>query len=342
MSAPFGGSTGADHGGSLDAARRRFPGWTGPWLDLSTGINPVPYPLPSPDDADAARLPEPAQLGALCAVAAAAYGAAPGFVVAAPGTQVLIGVLPWLFPARTVSILSPTYAEHAIAWAATGAAVIPVVTLAALGDADVGVLVHPNNPDGRRHEAPALRAVADRLAARGGMLVVDESFADLEPPGFSMAGLLPHPALVVLRSFGKTYGLAGLRLGFALTDAARAARLRTVFGPWPVGGGTLRAGLSALRDRAWLDTARRNRSADAARLDAMLVAAGLRVQGGTPLFRLAQTPAAAAWYAGLGRRGILVRRFADHPHWLRFGLPGTAEAWQTLTEAFTEQESAMR
>ncbi len=326
------------HGGRIGQARIRFPGAPEPFIDLSTGINPVAYPLPPLPASAFARLPEPEALDALQQAAARAYGAAdPTMVAAAPGTQILIDLLPRLWPAARVAVLGPTYAEHAAAWRRGGAQVadIPatdIPALAASGDATCVVACNPNNPDGSRIPPPALLALADRLAARGGLLVVDEAFADLEPEGFSLAPFLPHAAIVILRSFGKTYGLAGLRLGFALATPDRAAQIRAALGPWAVSGPALAVGTQALADRAWLEAARRRLGADTERLDRLLREAGLRVIGGTHLFRLAETLSAAAVFDRLGRAGILVRQF-DRPDRLRFGLPGSEEEWTRLRAA---------
>ncbi len=300
------------HGGRLEAARRRWPQAPEPWIDLSTGINPVPYPIPALPPALLARLPEPEALAALEAAASDAFGfRAPASVVAAPGTQTLIGLLPLLRPASRVAVLGPTYAEHAACWAAAGHSVRTVAAPDALGEAEVAVLCNPNNPDGRVVPRASLAALADRLASRGGWLVADEAFADLEPPDISLVPLLPHPAIVVLRSFGKPYGLAGLRLGFALAPPALLARLRAALGPWPVSGHAIAIGTVALRDGAWRAAAADRLRADAARLDAALIAAGLRILGGTCLFRLATHTQAGAIADALGRAGILVRRFAE-------------------------------
>ncbi len=152
--------------------------------------------------------------------------------------------------------------------------------------ADRVILCNPNNPDGRRFTASELRPLADRLALRGGWLVIDEAFADYEPPGTSMAPLLPHPAIVVLRSFGKTYGLAGIRLGFILADAATASLMRLALGPWAVSGPALEAGIAALEDDGWRRASMAQLTADATRLDALLTSTRLRLVGGTSLFRL--------------------------------------------------------
>ena len=165
--------------------------------------------------------------------------------------------------------------------------------------------------------------------------MVDEAFADLEPAGSSLAPFLPHPAIVILRSFGKTYGLAGVRLGFALASPSRATEIRTALGPWAVSGPALAIGTQALADAEWLQATSRRLHEDAARLDSVLLAAGLRPLGGTTLFRLAETQAAPGIFHRLGQAGILVRRFQDHPHWLRFGLPGNETEWSRLREALS-------
>ena len=318
------------HGGDLDAARALFPGAPGPWIDLSTGINPVPYSLPALDASLWQRLPSVADERALRAAAAAAYGVAdPARVVPAPGTQILIETLPQLLAPTDVAVVGPTYAEHEAAWARGGHAVHAVADLAEAAGATVAVVVNPNNPDGRVHEARDLLALAQGLAGRGGLLVVDEAFCDLEPAG-SLAGHLV-PGLVVLRSFGKTYGLAGLRLGFALALPEAARAISAALGPWAVSGPALAVGRAALADRDWLVRAAAERAADAGRLDRMLARAGCAVVGGTSLFRLARCPDAPALFRRLGGAGIYVRRFAERPDLLRFGLPAGKDQWCRLS-----------
>jgi cobalamin biosynthetic protein CobC len=318
------------HGGRLGEAERLFPDAVKPWLDLSTGINPVAYPLPTFDAAWFTRLPEPETEYALREIAARAYGVADGsLVAAAPGTQILIDLLPRLWPAGRVLILDPTYGEYAHAWRRAGAAVANVGVLTELEAADVAIVCNPNNPDGRRVQPGDLVALADRLAARNGLLIVDEAFADLEEP-ISVAAALPHPALVALRSFGKTFGLAGLRLGFALAAEGRVQAIRAALGPWAVSGPALAIGCRALADRGWVAAAAARLNGETSELDRLIIAAGLRVVGGTRLFRLAEGEGAQDLFEQLGRAGIFVRRFHELPHRLRFGLPGSRQAWQRL------------
>jgi cobalamin biosynthesis protein CobC len=319
-----GGKTVA-HGGDLGAVRRRHPGAPQPWIDLSTGINPLPYPVADlPADAWS-RLPSHDAEQTLIATAAQRYRCAPDQLVAAPGTQALIQILPRLVARSRVAIVGPTYAEHEFNWRRHGHDVAVVADPDA-ADADVVVVVNPDNPTGRLTPTQALRGVAGRL------LVVDEAFIDLLPSEASLAGGLPDNA-IVLRSFGKTYGLAGVRLGFAIAAVPLAQRLREELGPWAVSGPALEIGAGALADDAWLQETAARLAGDVRKLDTLLVSAGFAVLGGTPLFRLARHPEAQQKVEDLARQGVHVRAFADRPTCLRFGLPGGDEEFRRLSAA---------
>jgi cobalamin biosynthetic protein CobC len=321
------------HGGNLDEVSRLYPDAPTPWIDLSTGINPIAYPVPLLAAEAWARLPTKTDEQALLAAAAAHYGVrAPACIVAAPGTQALLQVIPRLRVSGMVAVLGPTYEEHAQCWRRAGHRVRLVDEVDALDDSDVAVVVNPNNPTGRIVSRETLTSLAARLAARGGLLVVDEAFADLLPADVSLASELP-PATLVLRSFGKTYGLAGLRLGFAITDADLADRLRGELGPWAVSGPAIAIGKSALADDAWLNDARERLAADGGRLEGLLTANGCEIIGGTPLFRLAEHADAQALADRLARHGIHIRRFPYDASWLRFGLPGGEESWRRVEAA---------
>ena len=313
------------HGGDLGRVRRRHPDAPQPWIDLSTGINPRPYPVADlPADAWS-RLPSHDAEQTLIATAAQRYRCAPGQLVAAPGTQALIQVLPRLVPHSRVAIVGPTYTEHEVNWRRHGHDVAVVASLEA-ADADVVVVVNPDNPTGRLLPTQALRGVAARL------LVVDEAFIDLLPHEASLAGHLPDNA-IVLRSFGKVYGLAGLRLGFAIAAVPLAQHLREDLGPWAVSGPALAIGTTALADDAWLQETAARLAGDVRQLDALLIAAGFTVLGGTPLFRLASHPKAQEKVEDLARQGLHVRAFGHQPTWLRFGLPGGDEELRRLSAA---------
>jgi len=318
------------HGGRLIEARRLFPAAPEPFIDLSTGINPLPYPVPPIEPSAWTRLPEPEDIAALEAVAAKAYGVADASMAAAvPGTQLLISLLPRLFSQTSAAILGPTYGEYASAFTAAGRQVVEASRVAELRETPCAVICNPNNPDGRRFDSgKLLKLLRDRTAR--GLLVVDESFADLEDEGLSLAPHLPQAGLLILRSVSKTYGLGGLRLGFALTSPEAAASIRDALGPWPVSGPAIEIGAQALADRAWLEAAKQRLAQDVNRLDAMLRGAGTTILGGTLLFRLAESAKAPDLFNRLGQAGILVRRFDYRPTWLRFGIPGSEDEWRRL------------
>jgi cobalamin biosynthesis protein CobC len=206
---------------------------------------------------------------------------------------------------------------------------------AAIGDRTAVIVVNPNNPDGRLMSRDRLRQLHDAVASRGGVLVVDEAFAEVTPEASvaDIAGTSEAERLVVLRSFGKFYGLAGLRLGFVVGSPAVAARVRALIGDWPVSVDALAAGLAAYGDRAWADRMRKQLAVAARRLDGVLTRCGFEVVGGTSLYRLARAADAPARFERLAAAGILTRPFQHDTTLLRFGLPGSPEAWRRLAEA---------
>jgi cobalamin biosynthetic protein CobC len=319
------------HGGGLAAARRLFADAPEPFIDLSTGINPYSYPLPHLPPDLFARLPDPEALTTVAAIAAQRYGApTPAHVVPAPGTQILLPLVAALVDPSRAAVVAPTYREHARAAALAGHRVSEVAKLDAAREARLVIVTNPNNPDGRLFNRNELIAMAQRLQARGGFLIVDEAFMDVGPAEVSLAGEVGRKAIVVLRSFGKFFGLAGVRLGFALAAPHFAARLSARLGPWSVSGPALAIGAAALADRAWITKARQQLTAAADRLKAILVRADLKIVGGTTLFLLVRTQTASDLFQHLGRAGILVRSFPEHPSWLRFGLPATEDGWARL------------
>ncbi|RVD73917.1 MAG: threonine-phosphate decarboxylase [Mesorhizobium sp.] len=329
-----------DHGGSLGRASALFPHAPRPFVDLSTGINPHSYPIFELPATTLSRLPEAARLGELRAVAASAYGApSAAHVAAAPGTQILLPRVASLLKPGKALVLGPTYAEHSRAAAIAGHAAAEVDDVEALTEADLAVVVNPNNPDGRVVERERLLQLAARLRARGGLLVVDEAFMDVGPAAESLAGDVGQGGIVVLRSFGKFFGLAGVRLGFALADTLTVQRLETQLGPWAVAGPALEYGIRALGDTQWQAAMRGRLAQDAARLDKLFARFGATVAGGTTLFRYLRLPEAAGLFSALGERGILLRHFAQRPQVLRAGLPGDETEWQRLEAALADWTS---
>jgi cobalamin biosynthesis protein CobC len=331
----------AHHGGRLGAARVAYAQAPQPWIDLSTGINPRSYPAPRARGVILNRLPDTGELARLEAVAAAAFGVSdPGRVVATGGTEPALRLLPFVVGGAVAMALvaGPTYGSHADAWAKAGvpARVVGDAELdVGIGDRTAVIVVNPNNPDGRLMSRDRLRQLHDAVVSRGGVLVVDEAFAEVTPEASvaDIAGTNEAERLLVLRSFGKFYGLAGLRLGFVIGSPAVTARVRALIGDWPVSVDALAAGLAAYADEVWADRMRKQLAVAARRLDGVLTRRGFEVVGGTSLYRLVRAADAPARFERLAAAGILTRPFQHDATLLRFGLPGSPEAWRRLEEA---------
>ncbi|WP_282602511.1 threonine-phosphate decarboxylase CobD [Paracoccus sp. PARArs4] len=314
-----------DHGGNLDWARAHWGG--DDWIDLSTGINRHPW-VPGPLSTEALRaLPQKSAESRLIAVAARHFGCPPESVLPMAGATAPIQALPRILPPGRAAVLTPSYNEHAASLRAAGWQVADAPDLTAMAGADLAVVVNPNNPDGREFAPADLRL----LAAHVGLLVVDESFADPRPD-LSIAPDLPANA-VVLRSFGKFWGLAGLRLGFAVAQPRMLARLRDFSGPWSVSGPALEIASEAMADCHWAEDTITYHAEGAMRLDMLALRAGWEVAGGTHLFRLFDTPDAGAAQAHLARHRIWSRRFPYSDRWLRLGIPGNRAEWDRVGAA---------
>ncbi len=316
-----------DHGGDLDRAKTLYGGTD--WIDLSTGINPVPYPVGDIPNRAFATLPTRQELADLEATAARTYRTE-AHVVALGGAQAAIQLVPRLKTPGTAKVVGPTYNEHAAALQEQGWVVDHVEALSDLKGADLAIVVNPNNPDGRTWEP----GVLSDLSSAVGLLVVDESFADPHAL-LSMAPDLHHHGddVLVLRSFGKFYGLAGLRLGFALGGAATIAKLRALAGPWAANGPAIAVARTALSDTEWQKSTAERLGSDCARLDALAEGAGWRVLGGSALFRTFETPNAPQAQTELAKLGIWTRIFPYSDTWLRMGLPGSKAAWERVESA---------
>ncbi|MCM2563079.1 threonine-phosphate decarboxylase CobD [Lutimaribacter sp. EGI FJ00015] len=307
-----------DHGGGLDAAITRFGGARADWLDLSTGINPVPYPLPVlPADAWTALPDQAAQQRLRDAAKKHWHVPAGAQVLAAPGASALIAQLPRLAMPGRVHVPHPTYNEHAAAFLAQGWQLAD-----STAGADAQVIVHPNNPTGQWHDPDCLTAP---------LAIIDESFADVAPDR-SLVAQAARPGRVVLKSFGKFWGLAGLRLGFAIARPETIEQLAEWLGPWPVSGPALAIGTAALDDSGWASGTRARLNADAAYLDTLMLRAGARLHGGTSLFRLYEVPDAALWQAHLGHHHVWSRIFPWSGTFIRLGLP-CPDRWAQLEHA---------
>ncbi|MEP3524357.1 MAG: threonine-phosphate decarboxylase CobD [Hyphomicrobiales bacterium] len=314
------------HGGDIEEAMQFAikagydAGKAEDWLDLSTGINPHPYPLPSIASSHWHQLPQPSHMNALLDAAARYYGApSANHLIAAPGSALLIQMLPSLLNAKSVSIVSPTYGDHAAAWARNGQDINQIKTPHEGAADGITVLVNPNNPDGKTYDADTLKTLAARHSNAGGWLIVDEAFEDCEP-NLTAAALTRDYNVIILKSVGKFFGLAGLRLGFAIARPDICARLSAYLGTWAVSGPALSLGRAALQDVDWQTKTRETLKAKSSVFNKLLQDNGLRICGRTDLFTLIEEDNADALFMRLLSHKIYVRRFDYNPHWLRIGL----------------------
>lgn len=322
-----------EHGGQLLRAARAYGIPAQDWLDLSTGISPFAWPVPPVPPAAWIRLPEDDD--GLMDVACAYYGAPRLLPVA--GTQAAIQMLPRLRATSRVGVIAPGYNEHAHAWRREGHAVetLPAdVLLAECHRFDVLVLIHPNNPGGDRFERDALLQAQRSLAARGGWLVVDEAFMDATPED-SLCDQSWRDGLVVLRSAGKFFGLAGARAGFVAAHDVLLDALRDRLGPWTLAGPTRYVLKQALADHAWQAKARERLKATSQRLAAMLASHDLSPTAGCAFFQWRREVSAQGVHRSLARQGVLTRLF-EAPGSLRFGLPGDEAAFDRLDAALRQ------
>lgn len=311
------GATQRDHGGNLSVAIQVYGGDRTDWIDLSTGINPDPYPLPGFDTLDWTALPDTSANTQLEQAAREFWNIpADAAVLPAPGASALIALLPGLADPRWVRIETPTYNEHAAAFANHG------WSLTGSGPGEACVAVHPNNPNGRLWRA-------DEISAP--LSIIDESFCDICPDQSLMA-LASRPGVIILKSFGKFWGLAGMRLGFAIGDPELIQRLANLQGPWAVSGPALKAGTAALQDPDWANSTRQSLARDAQRLDQLAISRGAALVGGTDLFRLYEVDDAAQWQERLAKAHIWSRIFPYSRTYIRLGLPPQT-GWERLEAA---------
>lgn len=319
-----------DHGGGVLAASRRYNIPVSDWLDLSTGLNPCGWPVPPISPKAWLRLPE--QDDGLEAAAADYYGSP--LLLPVAGSQPAIQALPRLRRACTVGLLTTSYAEHAHAWQQQGHTVVtvePDQLETASQTLDALVLCHPNNPTGWQTSTPELLRWRSQLAERGGWLIVDEAFIDCQME-HSLIPFIGSPGLIVLRSIGKFFGLAGARAGFVFAWPALLQQLQEELGPWTLSGPTREITQQALRDKSWQQAARQRLQQDSLRLAVLLSRFHLAPAAGTPLFQWIKQDNAQQWHIALAQQGILTRYFA-RPCSLRFGLPANENDWERLEDA---------
>ena len=303
-----------DHGGGIDAAIAQYGGTRNTWVDLSTGINPVPYPLPDFAKFHWTQLPDQAAFDAFEIVARKFWNIPENAaIIPASGASAIIAMLPSILEGSSAVIPEPTYNEHRAAYLAHGWQISKT--------GDVKTIVHPNNPDGHLYAQEDLTAQT---------CVIDESFCDICPE-FSMASHATDRGHIVIKSFGKFWGLAGMRLGAAIVPERMASTIRERIGPWAVSGPALHTGTLALQDNQWINETRKRLKADAKKLDDIMFEKGVKSIGGTSLFRLYHVQSARACYERFAENQILTRVFPYSEHFLRLGIPAP-DQWQRVIE----------
>lgn len=315
------------HGGDLAKAMQRHGGKKEDWLDLSTGINRRSYPFDVQMAlSDIRDLPSQIDLDTCLMAARAAYRCPAGIgIVAAPGTQILINSLPFILASKQCCILEPTYSEHRRAMelagiACHGVASLEDISLNSLNGGCV-IVVNPNNPDGLHHSKDTLIQLAQDMAHRKGFLIIDEAFGDIDPSQSLAPSLGGLPNVIILRSFGKFFGLAGVRLGFALGAQDITNKLALHMGPWAASSSALKIGTQALQDQQWQEAEREILLHWTQRLKACLTQHGLALIGGTSLYQLASHDRAHELHQHLAKHHIWSRIFDFNEKWVRFGIP---------------------
>ena len=308
-----------DHGGGLDKAMAQFGGTRDNWIDLSTGINPNPYPLPEIPAHHWHVLPDAAARDSLLEAARNFWNVPAGAnIVPASGVSAIIAMLPTLAKKSQVSILNPTYNEFAASFSDHK---WPVSD-----QAPVQVRVHPNNPDGRLFSRAEIEHQHDQLT------IIDESFCDVCPKS-SLIDLAQRPNHIVLKGLGKFWGLAGLRLGFAIATPDLVQKISQQLGPWNVSGPAQFIGQMALSDKTWAQNTRVELAHMTTRLQNILARNELTVLGGTDLFQLAETKDAKTLHKHLCQNHILTRIFPYTKKWIRLGLPANETELSRLDKA---------
>tara|TARA_Y100000746_G_C15433819_1_gene419786 strand:+ start:130 stop:1077 length:948 start_codon:yes stop_codon:yes gene_type:complete len=306
------------HGGKLDSVIDQYGGKKSEWLDLSTGINPTPYPFKKVDKISWNRLPDDNAFASLYKAARNFWGLPKSsHILGASGVSSLIALIPFLQPFKTVSIQNPTYSEYELSFKRFGCKVVET-------GGEINVVVNPNNPDGK------IQIKHDVIKNHKKVTIIDESFCDLSPEN-SLLDLADHPGIIVLKSFGKFWGLAGLRLGFAIGTPQTISPVKDVLGPWQISGPALAIGHQALTDTLWAKKTRLELAKSAIRLD--LIMNDYKLVGGTNLYRLYHAQDSHYLTQHLASHKILVRNFDYNKNWVRIGIPGQESDWERLDKA---------
>lgn len=347
------------HGGRLQDVAKRYGIDESNWLDLSTGVSPWHYPVPDIPPSAWNRLPE--EEDGLISEADRYYGGHNALPVA--GSQAAIQCLPQVLTSMREGpgrVLLPKvgYKEHERAWQMQGWQIeyygdnkghtfehsgessydsgdvsVPVYdqqpTPEQIDRCDVLLIINPNNPAAGLVPVEQLTVWLEALTLKGGYLIVDEAFMDMTPE-YSM-NAIDSRSLIVLRSIGKFFGLAGIRAGFVFAPHRVRSAMQEMLGPWCLSGPARYVSTRALADIEWqkLQSVRLKR--ESTRLRQLLLSLGEPIVG-TSLFQCVYLPQAPLWFEHLCRHGVLTR-LTDEGDALRFGLPADEGQWARLTGA---------
>ncbi len=333
-----------DHGGDIIWAANTFGIPHENWLDLSTGISPWSWPcenmpiepfrtLPPNDD----QLRETARKYYACDVE---------HILPVPGAQFLISMIPFWVKKGRVALPSIGYREHLNAWIKAGHDTVfyrdphEIFSMIEKGDLNYIVIINPNNPTSEKMSPDTVLAIQSQLRQKHGqnrLLVLDEAFSDSFPE-LALPNTERDSNTLVLRSFGKFFGLAGVRLGFFIANPKWLSKFRDVHGPWLVSHPALWLASRALADTPWINQQRRRIKAQSEALRGFLLEhyddAMIR---SSDLFQTVFASADELYrdFLAFAQQGILLRyqSYGDHSAWLRFGLPG--ETMPLFTEKAT-------
>lgn len=323
------------HGGKLATARQYFDLEEAAWLDLSTGINPHPWPGAAEIVTDWRALPDDGQLNALEQEAARFFGADPECICAVPGSEIGLRLLSRIGLPAGGLVATPGYGTHREIF--PNARPVPRAELEAIALPERSIVIaNPNNPDGSDTPPDILRRWAETLIPHHSWLIVDEAFGDVDPSLSVASAVGTSLPLIVSRSFGKFFGLAGIRLGFIIAPPLQIATLRGLLGSWPISTAAIAIGRAAYADHAWIAATRTRLHNDAAALDDVLRRHGFAPEGNCPLFRLIRCDAAHELFENLARNAILTRPFDYDRSWLRIGLPGSPQGLEKLDRALRD------
>jgi len=319
-----------EHGGHLIDAANKYNIPLEQWMDLSTGINPNGWIIPEIPARCWQRLPE---IGDGLVSAAKQYYQCQSLLPVA-GSQAAIQTLPLLRKKSKVGVLKPAYAEHAYSWKNAGHEIVELEAEkieAHLESLDVLILVNPNNPTGQSFDKEQLLKWHDILRRHKGWLIIDEAFIDTTPEK-SLSNHQVIDGLIILRSIGKFFGLAGIRCGFVIGIEELLHTLNEKLGPWVISHPSRYVATAALLDQEWINQTQDELKQNSNRLAALLTKRGLKPNGKTDLFHWIKTPLAKQVYQNLAQQGVLTRLFPQ-PLSLRFGLPKNNQQYVDLDAA---------